>query len=111
MQNEEKTTAEKRKETLERNRAFKEKARAERGREEQADKERAKAAMRAILDDATATPQQKLDALEILDSLTYSSLIPYSLKERRREAAPVDMESFKAEYQKRLAEQAGSGED
>lgn len=100
----EQTATEKCKETLERNRAAKAQARAERDREEKADKELAKAAMRAILEDQSATPAQKLDALEILDSLTYSGLIPYSLRERRRGEAAVDIESFKAEYQKRLAE-------
>lgn len=107
----EQTAAEKRKETLERNRAAKAQARAEREKEEQADRERAKAAMRGILEDQSATPAQRLDALEILDGLTHSGLVPYSLRERRRGAAAVDVniEGFITEYQKRLAESQTAG--
>lgn len=101
----EKTTAEKRKETLERNRETKRKAKELREAEERRDRELAKAAMRAILSDPNATPEQKLDAVEILDNLTHSNIIPYSLQERRKRP-PADMESFRAEYEKRLAEQS-----
>ena len=102
MADRELTPAEKGKATRERNREFWAQRRAEQEAQEREDRERAKVAMRAILDDASATPQQKLDALEILDNLTHAHMIPYTLHERRRGGGKEKYtpESFKAELER-----------
>ena len=95
------TPAEKGKITRAKNKAARDAADAIRRAEEKEDRERAKAAMRSILTDDRATPQQRLDALEILDGLTCSHMVPLAISKRGEERAEKDLISeFKAELEK-----------
>lgn len=90
--------------TPEERRERRERRREERRREwaeEKEDREAAKTAMRAILTDSQATPQQRLDALKILDHLTYSHMVPTSVSIRDEEADKEMIAKFKAELQSR----------
>ena len=89
-------TPEERRERRERRRE----ARRREWEQERQDRETAKQAMRSILADSQATPQQRLDALKILDHLTYSDMVPTSVSMRDEEADKDLISKFKTELKK-----------
>ena len=90
-------TPEERRERRERRRE----ARRREWEQERQDRETAKQAMRSILADSQATPQQRLDALKILDHLMYSHMVPLSVSMRDEEADKDMIAKFKTELQSR----------
>lgn len=90
--------------------AVREEARAKQSEQDKRDTELAKDAMRAILADPTATPQQRLDAIAILDHLTYSDIVPHRMKVEQEARAEQDRQKaiseFAAMAKQRMEEQA-----
>ena len=97
MNEKELTPAEKGKITRERNAAARAKGKSEKAEQERKDKELITTAMRSIIADERATPRERLDALKILDHLTYSHYIPYSVT--HSDTRMTDAE-IKAEFDK-----------